>query len=95
MVLKAISKTPKMTKMVHLQDEFIKRISKLMKGYDEGKIVFDKYVEQSRKNKTRMKRSKTSTEFAIHPKICLTMSIIDLLFESPTKRSHHDSSRPQ
>ena len=84
--LKSINKTPKMIKIYDLQEEFIKRIVKMMKGYDEGRIVFDRYVDQSLKHKTRSKRSETSTEFAVHPDMCLTMSIKDLLSASSTKR---------
>ena len=86
-VLKGITKTSKMTKILHLQEEFIKRISRLLHGYDEGRIVFDKYVDESLKNKTRMKRSQTTAEFAIHPEMSLTMSIKELLSASSTKRS--------
>ena len=57
-----------------------------MKGYDEGRIVFDKYLDQSLKNKTRLIRSKSSAEYAVHPDMSLTMSIKDLLSASSTKR---------
>ena len=74
-VVQSITKTTKMTKVIHFQEEFLKRISKLMKGYDEGRIVFDKYLDQSLKNKTRLIRSKSSAEYAVHPDMSLTMSI--------------------
>ena len=75
-----------MTKVIHFQEELLKRISKLMKGYDEGRIVFDKYLDQSLKNKTRLIRSKSSAEYAVHPDMSLTMSIKDLLSAPSTKR---------
>ena len=85
-VVQSITKTTKMTKVIHFQEEFLKGISKLMKGYDEGRIVFDKYLDQSLKNKTRLIRSKSSAEYAVHPDMSLTMSIKDLLSASSTKR---------
>ena len=85
-VVQSITKTTKMTKVIHFQQEFLKRISKPMKGYDEGRIVFDKYLDQSLKNKTQLIRSKSSAEYAVHPDMSLTMSFKDLLSTSSTKR---------
>ncbi|MES9881331.1 MAG: hypothetical protein ABW185_10665 [Sedimenticola sp.] len=59
----------------------------MMIGYDEGRLVFDRYLDQSLKNKTRQKRAVTSTEFDIHPEMKLTMSIKELLSSSRTKCS--------
>ena len=58
-VLQTMKKSAKTKK---LSDEaFIKRIEKMMIGYREGHVVFDRYVEQSLKNKTRQKRATTCT----------------------------------
>jgi len=49
----------------------------MMAGYDEGRVVFDIYMDQSLKNKTRQKRETTSVEYEIHLEMKLAMSIMD------------------
>ena len=56
-----------MLKLSDLQDAFNKRIEKMMVGNDEGRVVFDRYMYQSLKNKARQKRAATSVEYEIHP----------------------------
>ena len=65
-VLQSMKKTPMMLKLSDLQVAFIKCIEFMMVGYSEGRVVFDRYQEQSLKNKTRQKRAMTSTEFQVH-----------------------------
>ena len=55
-MLQSMKKTPTMLKLSDLQDAFNKRIEKMV-GYDEGRVVFDRYMYQSLKNKTRQKRA--------------------------------------
>ena len=43
------------TKNSHLQDAFSKQIGTIMAKYDEGHIVFDRYLDQSFKNKAWLK----------------------------------------
>ncbi|KAG0717272.1 hypothetical protein GWK47_054801 [Chionoecetes opilio] len=88
-VLQSMSKTPNMLKISHLQDAFNKRIETMMTSYDEGRVVFDRYLDLSVENKTRQKRSTTSIEYEVHPEMKLTMSIKELLSTSKTKRSSH------
>ena len=66
-----------------LSDVFIGMVS----GFNEGRVVFDRYLESSLKNKTRQKRSTTSVEFKIHvqPEMSLAMSIKDFLSSSKSK----------
>lgn len=85
-VLQGMKKTPSMLKLSDLQDAFNKRIEKMMANYDEGRVVFDRYIDQSLKNKTRRKRAATSVEYEIHPEMKLTMSIKELLSASSTKK---------
>ena len=85
--LQSMKKTPMMLKLSDLQEAFIKRIEFMMVGYSEGRVVFDRYQEQSLKNKTRQKRAVTSTEFQIHSQMKLTMSLRELLSSSMTKAS--------
>ena len=64
----------------------ILRIQSMVSGYDEVRVVFDQYMDQSLKNKTRQKTAATSVEYEIHPDMKLTMSIKDLLSASSTKK---------
>jgi len=57
-----------------------------MAGYDKGRVVFDRYIDQSLKNKTWQKRANMSIEYEIHPEIKLTVSIKELLSASSTKK---------
>jgi len=59
-LLQSVKKIPIMLKLSDLQDAFNKRVEKMMVGYDEGRVVFDRYMYQSSKNKTRQKRAATS-----------------------------------
>ena len=59
----------------------------MLTGFNEGGIIFDRYLEQSLKNKTRRKRAVTSTEYEVHPKLKLSMSLKELLSSSKTKSS--------
>jgi hypothetical protein len=76
-----------MKKLSDLEQAFVKRIKCMMLGYKEGHVVFDRYIDESLKNKTRQKRAVTSTEFDVHPEMKLTMSLKELLSSSRTKRS--------
>ena len=58
-VLQRMKKTPAMHKMSDLQNAFNRRIQGMMAGYNEGRVVFDRYMEESSKNKTRQKRATT------------------------------------
>ena len=86
-VLHSMKKTPTMRKLSDLQEAFIKRIEWMIVDYNEGRVVFDRYLDNSLKNKTRQKRAVTSTEFEIHPEMNLTMSIKEILSTSRTKSS--------
>ena len=54
-------------------------------GYDECRVVFDRYLDQSLKNKTRQKRAAMQIEFEIHPEMKLTMSLKEILSSSKNK----------
>ena len=49
-VLQCLKKMPTMRKISDLSEVFIKRIEGMMVGYDEGRVVFDRYIDQSLKN---------------------------------------------
>lgn len=78
-VLQCMNRMPTMQKLSDLQDAFIKRIKSMMVGYHEGRVIFDHYIDQSLKSKTRQRRAVTSTEFEIHKDMKLTMSMKEFL----------------
>ena len=59
----------------------------MLTGLNEGRILFNRYLEQSLKNKTRQKRLMTSTEYEVHPEMKLSMSLKELLSSSKAKSS--------
>ena len=69
-----------------LKDEFIKRIEKKLVGYNIGHIVFDRYLNQSLKDKTHRKRAKTETNYEVHDDMKFSMTLKQLLSSSYTKK---------
>ena len=57
----------------------------MLTGFNEGRIIFDRYLEQSLNNKMRQKRAVTSTEYKVNPETKLSMSLKQLLSSSKTK----------
>ena len=47
----------------------------MLTGFNEGRILFGRYLEQSLKNKMRQKRAETSAEYEVHPEMILSMSL--------------------
>ena len=83
-----MKKTPTMKKICHLKKAFVKRISYLMRGYAEGRVLFDLYLEVSLKNKIRAKRAQNTSaiEFVIHDEMNIAkVSLKELLSSSKTK----------
>ena len=52
-----LQKTPGMITICHLKKAFLNRITRMSRGYDEARIVFDHYLEESLKSKTRASRA--------------------------------------
>lgn len=46
-VLQSMKKTPAMNKLSDFDEAFIKRIEWMMVGYNDGRVVFDRYLDQS------------------------------------------------
>ena len=92
-MLKSLKKTPTMRKLYNYQKAFIKHIEWMVVGYNEGRVVFYRYLDQSLKNKTRQKRATMSREFEIHPEMKLTMSLKEIISASSTKSSLTSSPR--
>ena len=66
-------KTAAMTKIIHLMTAFVKRINYLVKGYTEGHVIFDRYLEVSPKDKNRAKRAAKASalEFMVHEEMSI------------------------
>ena len=56
-VVQAITKTTTMTYCSDFAQAFIHSISKIMSGYKEDRVIFDRYIKNSFKSQTRNKRS--------------------------------------
>jgi len=77
-----------MTKISHLKLAFVKRIKTLMKGYTQGRVIFDRYLDVSLKDKTRAKRAASSVtmEFNIYDDMSIAkVSLKELSSKSSTK----------
>ena len=90
-VLQCMKKTPGMTKICHLKEAFIKRISKMSNVYDEARVLFDRYIEGSLKAKTRAKRATSaaaaSASYEVHDEMSInTISLKELLSSYKTKK---------
>ena len=80
-------KGPAMTK-INFKDAFVKRITRMVKPYDEGRIIFYRYdIEQSLEQKTRAKRAQgKEIEFAIYDEMDIAkITLKELLSASKTK----------
>ena len=62
-VLQCMEKKNTIQTLSDLQDAFNEHIKNMVSGYDEVRVVFDRYMDQSLKNKTRQKRVATSVEY--------------------------------
>lgn len=78
-VLQSMTKTRAIQKLSDLRNAFTRRTESVMNGYNEGRVIFYRYLDQSPKDKTRQKKATTSTEFAVHPEMKLIMSTKELL----------------
>ena len=83
-----MKKGPGMKKIINFKDAYVKRITRMMKPYDEGRILFDRYdIAQSLKQKTRAKRVHgQEMEFAIYDEMDIAIiTLKELLSASNTK----------
>ena len=82
-----LKKSPATRTLRDLQDVFISKIENRLQGFDEGRVVFDTYLDTSLKDKTRAKRSSSNAkEFKLHTDMILNMSMKDLMSSSRNKR---------
>jgi len=56
-VVQSMTKLPGMDTICDLGDAFVKRINGMMRKYAEGRVIFDRYITGSLKEKTRAKRA--------------------------------------
>ena len=80
-----MKKTLTMRTHADLKETFVKHIENLLNGFNEGRIIFDRYLDQSLKNKTRQNRAATTTEYEIHSEMKLSMPLKELLSSSKTE----------
>ena len=66
--LAVVQKSPGTKSIINFKDTFVKRITRMVKPYDEGRIIFDRDdIAQSLKYETGTKRAQgKEMEFAIH-----------------------------
>ena len=91
-VLHSMKKTPGMTTICHLKMAFNARIERMLNGYVESRIIFDRYIEGSLKEKTRSKRAMPNTVGSaghdVHDSMSIsTISMKQLLSCTSTKHS--------
>lgn len=79
-VLQSPKTTPHLKILFDLEKAFVSRIEHMLMSFQEGRIVLDRYIDQSLKNNTRMKRS----EFNVHSHIKLAMTLRELISSSKT-----------
>ena len=83
--VQSLKKTPDMQTIQDLVNAFIARIQYKAEHYNELRVVFDRYLENSLKNKTRAKRATTGVYFDINFNSKFIMSLKDLLSSWKTK----------
>ena len=87
-VVQSMTKLPGMDKICDLGDAFVKRIDRMTRWYTEGRVIFDRYITGSLKEKTRAKRagSTQSVKFIIEGQMSIrNVSMKLLLSHTGTK----------
>ena len=89
-VVQCIKKTPSITSILHLNTAFNARIERMVIGYMEVRVIFDRYVEGSLKEKTRKTTdvAAATAGHAVHDCMSInTISLKQLLSCTSTKHS--------
>ena len=89
-VLQGMKKGPGMLTILHLKETFLKKIGKMSNSYDEVRIIFDHYLEESLKSKTRANRATSEAaskaNYYVHDQTSIkTISLKELFSSSRTK----------
>jgi hypothetical protein len=81
-VVQCMTNSPGMKKIINFKDAFVTRITKIVKPYDEGRIICE-----SLKQKARAKRAqRKEMEFVIHDEMDIAkIALIELFSASKTK----------
>ena len=79
-----------MLTILHLKETFLKKIGKMSNSYDEVRIIFDHYLEESLKSKTRANRATSEAaskaNYYVHDQMSIkTISLKELFSSSRTK----------
>ena len=88
--LQGIKKSPGMTAIRHLKETFVKKIMNMSRRYDEVRVLFDYYREDSLKSKTRASRATSvaasKASYDVNDQMCIkSLSLKELLSSSHTK----------
>ena len=94
-VVQCIKKTPIMTSILHLKTAFNARFERMVIAYMDVRVIFDRYVEGSLKEKTRKKRTTyvaaATAGHVVHDGMSInTISLKQLLSCTSTKHSQAD-----
>ena len=78
--LQGLKKSPGMTAIRHLKETFIKKVMNMSRRYDEVRVLFDYYREDSLKSKTRASRATSvaasEASYDVHDQMCIkTLSL--------------------
>ena len=91
-IVQQIKKTQAMKKMSDLSEVFIKKIERRSKDYSETHVIFDEYLQNLLKAKTRAKRATCSQTANLNYHINDNMSLVavsikDILSSTRTKET--------
>ena len=84
-----MKKNPSMKKMINFTEQFEKRVKRLMKGYAEGRVLFDQYIQNSLKTNTRKDRGDLDSKasYQIHSEMIIASIPLKELFASSKTKS--------
>ena len=89
-ILQGMKKTPGMVTIWHLKEAFLKKVFNMSRNYDEVRVIFDHYLENSLKSKTRAVRATSDAaskaKYDVHDQMCIkTLSLKELFSSSYSK----------
>ena len=87
-ILQSVNKSSQIKKMKGFRETFLKKIGKRTEEYNEVNVIFDEYIENSLKYKTRATRVTCKAAAEVHYRINDNMSLASIIlknFPSSTK----------
>lgn len=88
-VVQSMKKSPDMKIFLNFKNAFVRRITRMVKAYDEAHIIFDRYdITHSLKRKTRAKRAQgNEMEFAVHDEMAIAKVTLKELLSAPKTKA--------